>query len=55
MQVLEVQHKHLSCQQFAVPLIDIALSRGVHVDKLLKGTQLFYQDIIRQDVLISFT
>jgi AraC-like DNA-binding protein len=55
MQALEVQHKHLSCQQFAVPLIDIGLSRGVHVDKLLKGTQLFYQDIIRQDVMISFT
>ncbi|OUL57942.1 helix-turn-helix transcriptional regulator [Pseudoalteromonas ulvae] len=54
MRLLEEHHKSLSGQQFAVQLIDIATSRGVHVDKLLKGTQLFYQDLLQHDVLISF-
>ncbi|MDP5214657.1 helix-turn-helix domain-containing protein [Pseudoalteromonas tunicata] len=53
MRYFEQQQKLFSSQQFAAQLIDIAMSRGVHVDKLLKGTQLFYQDIIKRDALIS--
>ncbi|WKD22988.1 hypothetical protein NDQ71_15360 [Pseudoalteromonas sp. KG3] len=31
-------------QSWAAQLVDLAKHRGVHPDKLLKGTKLFYQD-----------
>ena len=49
----EATDKVLNSHHLVVHLIDLAQSRGVHPDKLLKGTRLFYQDIARGLVSIS--
>jgi AraC-like DNA-binding protein len=49
----EATDKCIESHLLAIPLIDLARSRGVHSDKLLKGTRLFYQDIISKNHLVS--
>lgn len=49
----EQDDKVLNSQSLVILLVDIAKQRGVHPDKLLKGTKLFYTDLFKQKVNIS--
>jgi len=49
----EVEHKVLSSHQLAVPLIDLALKRGIDQNKLLSGTGLFLPDLQQSGLAIS--
>jgi AraC-like DNA-binding protein len=46
----EQHDKIINNQTLVILLIDLAKQRGIHPDKLLKGTKLFYQDL----TLLSF-
>ncbi|MEP7706626.1 AraC family transcriptional regulator ligand-binding domain-containing protein [Paraglaciecola sp. 25GB23A] len=44
-QLLSLEDKFLPAHQLAASLIDLAMSRGVDKNRLLRGTRIFYQDI----------
>jgi AraC-like DNA-binding protein len=44
-QLLGLEDKFLPAHQLAASLIDLAMSRGVDKNRLLRGTRIFYQDI----------
>lgn len=41
------------CHTLAIPLVDLAKQRGIHPDKVLKGTKLFYHDMLKGRCRIS--
>lgn len=49
----EQDDKVLNSQLLVILLVDIAKQRGIHPDKLLKGTKLFYGDLFKHKVAIS--
>lgn len=49
----ELDDKILNSHELAVPLIELALGRGIDADRLLSGSGLFLQDLRRQSVSIS--
>ncbi len=49
----EQDDKVLNSQLLVILLVDIAKQRGVHPDKLLKGTKLFYADLFKEKKAIS--
>ena len=51
--LFEVTDKTLKSPHLAVMLIDLCLMRGINQHKLLKGTQLFYDDICKGEIFIS--
>ncbi|MDP5033088.1 MAG: AraC family transcriptional regulator ligand-binding domain-containing protein [Paraglaciecola sp.] len=44
-QLVSLEDKFLPAHQLAASLIDLAMSRGVDKNRLLRGTRIFYQDI----------
>lgn len=40
--------------QFAAPLAELAISQGINEHKLLKGTRLFLQDLLKPGKMLSF-
>jgi len=51
--IFEISDKALSSPHLAVMLIDLCLIRGINQHKLLKSTQLFYEDISKGEIKIS--
>lgn len=49
----ELDDKVINSHTIAVPLVDLARQRGIHPDKLLKGTRLFSEDLLRGRARIS--
>lgn len=49
----EQHEKTLNVQLLVILLVELAQQRGVHADKILKGTKLFSQDLSRANVLLS--
>ncbi|KZN34610.1 hypothetical protein N480_21530 [Pseudoalteromonas luteoviolacea S2607] len=54
MPYIEIGHEALSTNQLLLPLIELVKQRGVHPDKALKGTKLFYDDLKKQGHRSSF-
>lgn len=50
---MQPDDKVIAAHQLPASLIDLAVSRGVSVDKLLRGTGLFKEDMIQQNTFIS--
>ena len=48
-----LEDKFIPAQQLAASLIEVAESRGVNKDKLLRGTGIFYEDLSSDTLLIS--
>ncbi|WP_048690766.1 AraC family transcriptional regulator [Catenovulum maritimum] len=48
-----LEDKFIQAQQLAASLIELAASRGVNKDKLLRGTGIFYEDLSSDTLLIS--
>lgn len=42
------------CHHLVMAMVDLAKQRGIHPDKLLKGSRLFYHDLIREHSHISY-
>ncbi|ESP93142.1 helix-turn-helix domain-containing protein [Pseudoalteromonas luteoviolacea] len=55
MSYFETSEPKLSSHQLLVPLIELAKQRGIHPDKALKGTKLFYSDFAQPDHVSSFS
>jgi len=49
----ESQHKFIPAHQQVLALAELAQNRGVHPDKLLRGTGIFYEDICSAQLLIN--
>ncbi|MFT5760183.1 MAG: AraC-like DNA-binding protein [Alteromonadaceae bacterium] len=53
MKFFEHHEKVLRSHMLALLLVDLVKQRGVHPDKILKGTKLFYQDLAKASVVLS--
>lgn len=50
---VDQQEKALNSHHLAALLIELAVNRGVNADRLLRGTQIFYQDLAKSSIRIS--
>ena len=53
MKFFEQHEKVLDSHMLTLLLVDLVKQRGVHPDKILKGTKLFYQDLAKASVQLS--
>jgi len=50
---VEISDKFLSSQHLPASIIDLAISRGVNPQKLVRGTGIFFEDLNKPDALFS--
>lgn len=54
MKVYDTQEPVFKSHHLVVALVDLAKQRGIHPDKLLKGSRIFYDDLLRSNIAISY-
>lgn len=50
----ELKDKQFDCQTLVIKLLDLARNRGADVELLLRGTGIFYQDLLSRQQYLSF-
>jgi len=52
--VFDTQEPIFKSHHLVVALVDLGKQRGIHPDKLLKGSRIFYDDLVRDNITLSY-